>query len=64
MPEDIYRYHAKNKQGEYVDGEIEATTQDQALDKLEAQGLFVISITAASETPSPSVQAPPSENRV
>jgi len=39
-----FNYHAKNKSGEYIDGTIEATSQKEALDKLEGLGLYVVSI--------------------
>jgi hypothetical protein len=37
-------FHAKDKEGRYHDGTIEAWHQDDALGKLESQGLFVISL--------------------
>lgn len=40
----IFSYHAKDAKGEHKDGTIEATNQDDALNKLGTQGLFVISI--------------------
>ena len=41
-----FQYHAKNKQGEYLDGEIEGETQNDALAKLELQGFWVIKLNA------------------
>ncbi len=39
-----FRYRAKNKEGKYFDGEMEADAQNQVLDKLEAQGLWVVQL--------------------
>jgi len=39
-----FNYHAKNADGEYADGTIEAINQEEALDKLEKQQLCVVSI--------------------
>ena len=47
-----FRFHAKKISGEYEDGEIEALSQNKALDQLEAQGLTVISLTKVSDAPS------------
>jgi hypothetical protein len=39
-----FAYHAKDKNGNYVNGVVEALTKEEALEKIYAQGLSVISI--------------------
>jgi len=49
----IFSYKAKNAQGRYFDSQIEAEDEKEALEKLEAQGLWVITLMpAAPKTPS------------
>ena len=40
----IFSYRAKDKNGGYQDGRIEALNQNDVVDKLEAQGLCVVSL--------------------
>ena len=40
----IFTYHAKDKNGKYQDGKIDALNKNDAIDTLEAQGLYVVSI--------------------
>ncbi len=45
-----FRFHAKNRNGDYEDGEIESLSQNHALDQLDAKGLSVISISEIKQT--------------
>ena len=41
----VFQYHAKDKNAQDVRGQIEAINQDDVLDKLHVQGLYVVSIS-------------------
>jgi len=62
----VFSYHAKDSQGKYIDGTIEALNQDDVLNKLEAKGLIAVSIKAVEfekAPPSLPIQTIPPQNK-
>lgn len=57
----FFNYHAKDKEGKYYDGSIEAMNENEALDNLEKQGLTVVTLKPAepeNPAPQPQMQSP------
>lgn len=62
----IFKYHARDAKGIAQDGEIEALDQDDAIKKLQEQGLIVVSVKALGpeeKKPTEKPTAKPTEER-
>jgi len=54
-----FSYTARNKDGELIQGVFDAFSEDEVVNKLQAQDLLVISVNSAADKVAPSKKARP-----